>query len=50
MEAVSNLDVEAGTVYWVMKQCGEQAWVINAWGQKDVLECVFELEQVESML
>lgn len=50
MEAVSDLDVKAGTVYWVMKQCGEQAWVINAWGQKGVLERVLELEQVEFML
>lgn len=39
MEAVSNLDRKAGSVYWGMQQRGEQAWVINARGQEDVPEC-----------
>lgn len=39
MEAVSNLDKKAASVYWGMQQHEEWAWVINAWGQEDVLQC-----------
>lgn len=51
VEAVSNLDRKAASVYWGMQQCEEWAWVINAWGQEGVWQCGSSsgCEQVEFM-